>query len=225
MRIAGLFAAHHKPMTLDIQAGKIAAIEPGVVRADLGDDEHYIAAGMIDAQHNGYLGLGFPDLKCTVDNIKTIIDANWKTGTTHFYPTIYTNTDEVYTHALRTIAAAAEDPKYGRAILGVHVEGPYLSPVDGPRGSHLLKYIREPNLAEFKKWHDVSGKRIKLVTVAPEINGALDFIRAAKRMKIKVALGHHNATAEQIQAAIEAGADMVTHLGNGAHRMVNRFHN
>lgn len=225
MRIAGLSPATHKPVTFDIQAGKIAAVEPGVVRADLGDENHYISAGMIDVQHNGYLGLAFGDLKCTVDSIKKIVDANWKTGTTHFYPTIYTNSNEVYVHALKTIDAAARDPQTRGTILGVHVEGPYLSPDDGPRGSHLLQFIRKPNVAEFTHWHDASGKRIKLVTVAPEIDGALGFIRAARRLKVKVALGHHNATLEQINAAIEAGADMVTHLGNGAHRMVNRFHN
>ena len=225
MRIAGLSPATQQPITLEIRDGTIGVVEAGVVRADLGDSQHFLAAGMIDAQHNGYLGHAFADLKCTVDHIKSIIEANWRTGTTHFYPTLYTNTDAVYTHALRTIDAAAQDAKYGRAILGVHVEGPYLSPVDGPRGSHMLEFIREPNIAEFKRWHEASGKRIKLVTVAPEINGALDFIRAARKLKVKVSLGHHNATGEQIQAAIAAGADMVTHLGNGAHRMINRFHN
>lgn len=225
MRIAGLSPATNQPITVEIRDGLIAAIEPGVVRADHGDAEHYLSAGLIDVQHNGYLGIGFGDLSCTVERIRTVIEANWQSGTTHFFPTIYTNSDEVYTHALKTIAAAAEDPRIGRSILGVHVEGPYLSPEDGPRGSHLLKYIRKPDLAEFQRWQTAAGGRIKLVTVAPEIAGALEFIRAARGMGVKVALGHHNGSAAQIAAAVAAGADMVTHLGNGAHRMVNRFHN
>lgn len=229
MRIAALSPVNDAPITLEIQQGKIVEVTQGVVRPDINEAESarpcYAAAGMIDVQHNGYLGHSFADLKCTVQQIKDIIYANWKTGTTHFYPTIYTNTDEVYMHALRTINEAAQDPNFGRAILGVHVEGPYLSPEDGPRGSHMREFIRPPNLAEFRKWHDASGKRIRLVTVAPEVAGGMDFIRAARKLKVKVALGHHNATGAQIQEAVAAGADMVTHLGNGAHRMVNRFHN
>jgi N-acetylglucosamine-6-phosphate deacetylase len=85
--------------------------------------------------------------------------------------------------------------------------------------------VREPNWDEFARWQDAAGGRIRLVTLAPELAGALPMIERMTEMGIIVAIGHTAATAEQIRSAIAAGARMSTHLGNGAHAVLRRHPN
>ena len=100
-------------------------------------------------------------------------------------------------------------------IPGVHVEGPHLSPEDGPRGAHLCEYIRPPSIAEFDRWQQASGNLVKWVTLSPHFNEAPDYIAALRDRGILVSVGHTHASIEQIHAAVDAGATLSTHLGNG----------
>ncbi len=111
------------------------------------------------------------------------------------------------------------------SIPGFHLEGPYISPVKGFRGAHLEKYIREPDWDEFMELQKAANNWIKLITVAPEIEGAIPFIQNCTQAGIVVSLGHHNGNAQQINAAAIAGASMATHLGNGCANMINRHNN
>jgi N-acetylglucosamine-6-phosphate deacetylase len=111
------------------------------------------------------------------------------------------------------------------SIPGFHLEGPYISGEDGYRGAHPEKYVRKPDWKEFMELFDASGKNIMQVTVAPEIEGAMEFISRCQEMGIIVGLGHHNASPEIIDEAVSKGARIATHLGNGCANMINRHLN
>ena len=104
-------------------------------------------------------------------------------------------------------------------VCGCHLEGPYISAEDGPRGAHPREHVRHADWNEFQQLQEISGNRIKLVTLAPEVDGALDFIRTAVASGVVISIGHTAASPEQIRAAVDAGARLRrTHLGNGSAR-------
>jgi N-acetylglucosamine-6-phosphate deacetylase len=107
----------------------------------------------------------------------------------------------------------------------MHLEGPYISPEDGPRGAHARQHVRPPDWDEFRRLQDAAGGGIRLVTLAPEHDGALPFIERLTASGVVVALGHTAAAGPRIRDAIRAGARLSTHLGNGAHAVLPRHPN
>lgn len=188
--------------------------------------ENWIAPGLIDVQVNGMGGydLNSPDI--TIDTVRQIVKVLNKGGVTRFCPTVVTGTKERMLHCIRTIAEACQtDSAVDHAVIGIHVEGPFISPEDGPRGAHNLSWVRDPDWNEFLEWNKVADGRIAKVTLAPEKNGAIPFIEKLCNLGIVASIGHCNATEEQIQEAVRAGAKMSTHLGNGAHPFIKRHPN
>jgi N-acetylglucosamine-6-phosphate deacetylase len=116
-------------------------------------------------------------------------------------------------------------PDIKEAIPGIHIEGPFISSEEGPRGCHDLSFIRDPDFEEFKQWQEAAEGRIVMVTVAPEREGSLDFIRKVTRTGVKIAIGHTGATPEIIKQAIKAGARFSTHLGNGSYLILPKVNN
>jgi N-acetylglucosamine-6-phosphate deacetylase len=108
---------------------------------------------------------------------------------------------------------------------GFHVEGPHISPDDGPRGAHPRRWVRKPDIDEFKSWQEATGGRVRLVTVAPEWPEAPRYIEALVAQNVVVSIGHTNSEAHHIADAVSAGATMSTHLGNGAHSVLRRHPN
>jgi N-acetylglucosamine-6-phosphate deacetylase len=121
--------------------------------------------------------------------------------------------------------ALDDDPRLGRAVPGLHVEGPFISAEDGPRGAHPLEHVRDPDWDEFRAFQEAAGGRIRIVTLAPERPGALPFIERLAESGVVVALGHTAAEPETIGDAVLAGARLSTHLGNGAHAQLRRHPN
>jgi N-acetylglucosamine-6-phosphate deacetylase len=111
------------------------------------------------------------------------------------------------------------------SVAGFHLEGPYISDVDGYRGAHPKEFVRKPDWNEFLKLNSAAGGKILLVTIAPETEGAVEFINRCKDKGIIVSLGHHNGSAEIIKEAIDNGAELATHLGNGCASTINRHKN
>jgi N-acetylglucosamine-6-phosphate deacetylase len=105
------------------------------------------------------------------------------------------------------------------------MEGPYISPVDGYRGAHPLRWVRPPDWEEFLQYYEASGEKILQVSMAPEVQGARDFQRKCRERGIRIALAHHNGPADVIKAAIDEGAVISTHLGNGCANMIHRHEN
>jgi N-acetylglucosamine-6-phosphate deacetylase len=110
-------------------------------------------------------------------------------------------------------------------VAGCHLEGPFISKEDGPRGAHPLQHVRPADWDEFQKLQDAAGGLIRLVTLAAEAEGAVEFIRRAVDAGITIAIGHTAANSDQITAAVDAGARLSTHLGNGAHGQIRRHPN
>ncbi len=140
-------------------------------------------------------------------------------GVTGFLATVATLPRETLHAAVGAIdAAVGSEP--GARILGIHLEGPYLSPWRA--GAQVGRWMRTPSIEEFDSLLDAAGGRIRLVTVAPELEGALPFVAAVRDRDVTVALGHTNATQEEMMLGIEAGATHVTHLFNAMRELHHR---
>lgn len=186
----------------------------------------WVAPGLFDLQINGCEGHGFNSGNLTTTSVRHVVDVCRRHGITALCPTLVTNSFEALTHALGTLRQACEtDPEVARAVPGFHLEGPYISPEDGPRGAHSRRHVRRPDWDEFCRLQDASGGRIRLVTLAPEHEQAMPFIERLAASGVVVALGHTAANGTQIRAAITAGARLSTHLGNGCHALLPRHDN
>jgi len=185
-----------------------------------------LSPGWIDVQVNGFAGVDYCSPVTPVEEIARSVHVIWSTGVTRFFPTVITGSVENMAGSIRNLAKAkATLAREGRAMEGFHIEGPHISPDDGPRGAHPVEAVRPPDIAEFNRWMDLSDGHIKLVTVAPEWPGIADYIENAVRHGVVVAIGHTNANSAQIADAVRAGATMSTHLGNGAHTVLRRHPN
>ncbi|MEK7830551.1 MAG: amidohydrolase family protein, partial [Acidobacteriota bacterium] len=123
------------------------------------------------------------------------------------------------------VRAADESPEFARAFIGVHLEGPFISTEDGPRGAHPRQHVCPPDWDQFRRWQDAAGGQIRLLTLSPEWPESCDFIERAAASGVIVAIGHTAATPMQISDAVKAGAKLSTHLGNGSHAKIDRHPN
>jgi N-acetylglucosamine-6-phosphate deacetylase len=188
-------------------------------------DGAWLSPGWIDLQVNGFGGVDYNNPTCTLEEISQSIRLQFSTGVTRFYPTVITGSSEDMLGALRNLKCAKETLAEGAAIDGFHVEGPHISPDDGPRGAHPLRWVRPPDLDEFRRWQDATNNQLRIVTLAPEWPQAPRYIEFITDEGVVASIGHTNATAEQIADAVAAGATLSTHLGNGAHAVMRRHPN
>jgi N-acetylglucosamine-6-phosphate deacetylase len=209
--ITGRDPASGNVLKVIIENGRIRAILPSPV-----EEAPWLSSGFIDLQVNGYLGsdVNADDVEPGV--IIALTQKMLALGVTTFLPTIITDSEEKIVHALQAIAQARRaNPMVAHAIPFAHVEGPFISPNDGPRGAHDREHVRPASLAEFERWQAACDGLVGMVTVSPHDDDALAFIAALADRGVVVAIGHSHATAEQIHAAADAGATLSTHLGNG----------
>jgi len=186
----------------------------------------YIAPAFFDLQINGAMGVAFSDINLDESGIRKVLSVCRLHGISAICPTIITNAHDVLLHGFNTLRKACEsDPAIDRAMPCFHLEGPYISSEDGARGAHLKQHVRNPNFDEFNQYQAASGNRIKLLTLAPELPGAIDFIRKINLEGVVVSIGHTAASPALIREAIAAGASLSTHLGNGSHAMWPRHEN
>lgn len=168
-----------------------------------------VVPGYLDLQVNGAHGV---DLTLDPDRLPEVADALTRYGVTGFLPTLVSHPAGTVARAVqalsRPVAPGAARP------LGWHVEGPFLAPAR--RGAHRLEHLRRPDLAEaaseVASWSPDGG--VRMVTLAPELPGAPDLVRVLAGRGVVVSLGHTEATADQVRAAVDAGARAVTHLFN-----------
>jgi N-acetylglucosamine-6-phosphate deacetylase len=228
MRVKAKIGAGDKPVELYIADGRLAP-QPGAIlsqECDLGAEDLRVAPGLIDIQINGYDGVDFNDPDTGAEQIVAAMRRLWRAGVTAFCPTIITESFDHITKCVSNLVRAAdESPEFARAMVGIHVEGPFISPEDGPRGAHPKLHTRAPDWNEFQRWQDAARGRIRIVTLSPEWPGAIDFIEQAAASGVVVAIGHTAATPAQIAGAARAGAKLSTHLGNGSHAKIDRHPN
>ncbi|MDE0102283.1 MAG: N-acetylglucosamine-6-phosphate deacetylase [Bryobacterales bacterium] len=189
------------------------------------DTDRHISPGWMDLQVNGFAGIDYNDPRSPMDEIARSIDVQRSTGVARLYPTVITGSGPDMEGSLRNLARARRVLPNGDAFLGFHVEGPWISPHDGPRGAHPKQHVRAPSIEEFERFQDAAEGLVRLVTLGPEHERACRVIEHMVEHGVVVSIGHTNATAEQISDAVLAGATMSTHLGNGAHSMVPRHDN
>jgi len=233
-RVEGIYYLTGLPVSVEIADGKIANIER-LDKLTEANNSFFIAPGLIDIQINGFNGVSFSlegtevtlanSGELSVEDIEKVTEGLWREGVTTFFPTLTTNSKGLLLKNITILAKAKEEPSIRGSIAGFHLEGPYISAIDGYRGAHPLGHVRKPDWDEFLELNSASGGKILLVTVAPEVEGALGFIKKCREAGIIVSLGHHNGSAEIIKQAIDNGACMATHLGNGCAGQINRHLN
>lgn len=184
--------------------------------------ELVMSRGWIDIQVNGALGVPFNSSELTASDVHRITEHLRSQGVTQYCPTLITDSRERLKQVLRTLARAASEPPSSEAIIAIHLEGPYISPVDGPRGAHPRRWVRPPDRDEFLCLQDAAAGLIGIVTLAPELPGALEFIEWLRSEGVIPAIGHTDATPEQIFAAADHGALLATHVSNAASEQQHR---
>jgi len=220
MKIKGNILGETGCWEITIESGTIAQIE----RISDVPSQYWITPGLFDIQVNGYRGVDLTNAKLSIDDVAAVEKEMIAHGIFRWCPTVITAPPAVIEHCLRTIRKAEE---LGRVthIHCIHLEGPYLSSQVGYRGIHPVAFLHDPDPAEFDAFQQAAGGRIGLVTLAPERQGAIDFISRLTTESIRVALGHFNADEDTIQQAVVAGATLSTHLFNGCVSTTNRHSN
>lgn len=186
----------------------------------------WISAGLIDLQVNGYAGLDLNGTDIVPDTVAALSRALLTMGVTSFAATVITAREEEMVHRLRTIAeGCSRDAVAAACIPLIHVEGPHISPLDGFRGAHPANCVRPPSLAEFDRWQAAGGGMVGLVTLSPHFAGSNEYIAALVGRGVHVSIGHTHASQLQIEQAVESGARLSTHLGNGIAPLLDRHPN
>lgn len=222
MQIAGRRYDTGEAVAVEIDNGRIVGLTP----IDPGQQLPWIAPGFVDLQVNGYRGQEFNDPALSIEKVENVCRAMDEDGVTGFCPTSTTHSFAVQSNAMRRLADACEQSRVvASRVPGFHLEGPYISSVDGPRGAHPREHCRPPNWDEFRRMQDAAAGRIRILTMSPEYEGAARFIEKVAATGVLVAIGHTNADSAQIESAVRAGARMSTHLGNGAHGQIRRHPN
>jgi len=221
MRCSGRDVSTRELVTVE-GSGAIQSVEPLFGAEDRGE---WIAPGFIDLQVNGFAGVDYNSPSVSHEEIERSIRALFTTGVTRFLPTVITGSPDGMLGALRNLAQARAAGGVMLAIEGFHVEGPHISPEDGPRGAHPRRWVRPPDVDEYRRWQDATGGAVKLVTLAPEWPEAPHYIEHLSRDGVVTSIGHTRATVQQIQDAVSAGATLSTHLGNGADSILPRHPN
>jgi N-acetylglucosamine-6-phosphate deacetylase len=194
-------------------------------KAHIGGATAIIGPTLFDIQVNGYGGVNLQGSEVVPEDFARIGAALAKTGVSHWIPTLITGAQRDMEHGCRIFADAVQDKYVARAVPGLHIEGPYISPLDGPRGAHAKRHVRKPSIREFDRLLKAADGKISYTTVAPEVPGAIAYIKAVTRRGVVVSLGHHNAEPDQIARAVDAGARLCTHLGNGIAAKLQRHFN
>jgi len=176
--------------------------------------------GLVDLQVNGFGGVDFNTAALRADQVRGMLPAIRATGVTRFLPTLITGPLERFEVCARVLNEVA-DP----SIAGIHMEGPYISPLDGPRGAHAREHCTTASLDDFSRRQEAAGGRIVLVTLAPEVPGTIPLTEFLVQNGVRVAIGHTNAPPEMVRDAIRAGATLSTHLGNGCAATLPRHPN
>lgn len=186
--------------------------------------------GLVDIQVNGYAGFDFNDPveALSIDGLRRTCRAMRRRGVVAVLATLGTDAISRITGRLaRLVRLRRQDEAVACLIAGFHVEGPMISSEEGPRGAHAAEHTMTPAEAPnfLREIQEASEGMLRLLTLAPELPGALALIAEATAAGVTVALGHHAAGAEILDEAVRAGAKMCTHLGNGSHAMLPRLDN
>lgn len=221
-----LEALHYRsrePVRISLEGRRIRSISKlRRVKRDL----PLIAPGLVDLHINGYRGHDFNAPATGAANFELAVKELHAVGVTTLLPTLVTCAARDLEELIIGVRSACRASRWVRnAVAGLHLEGPFISPEDGARGVHDLRFVRAPEAAALDRWQRVAQGSIRMITLSPEWKGAEDFIRHCRARRVAVSIGHTAALPERIAAAVQAGARFSTHLGNGSHLLLPRHHN
>jgi len=212
-----------EPVLLEIENGRILR------RTPIPDEDGLprLLPVLVDLQHNGALGYSYNNLREDGEKeLEEIASHLLRHGVGRVLPTLTTADYAILETGAHSLNGILEhNRKLNRLFMGIFHEGVFISPEYGWRGGHQEQFIRKPDWEKFSRLNELSGGRVRVVNLAPEVDGALDFIPKAVRAGIKVSLGHCNPASEIIHKAADSGASMVTHFGNGSAPVIHRFAN
>lgn len=205
-------SAPGKPCRYTVDAdGRIQAVELAAASG-----EEVITLGLVDIQVNGFAGVDFNADGLTAEALDKALAAMLATGVTRCLPTLITAEPDRLRARLLAIDAAIAESRLGPWMVeGLHIEGPFLSPEDGYAGCHPKDAMRPPSVTTYDALTAELRAPVRIVTVAPERDGAIALIEALCARGIRVAIGHTKATRAEVERAAAAGARLSTHLGNG----------
>jgi N-acetylglucosamine-6-phosphate deacetylase len=182
--------------------------------------------GYIDLQVNGFAGVDFNGDELTGEDLLHACQSLRSDGAAGFLPTVITADLEAMVRRLARIVELREtDSLAEEMILGLHIEGPFISRIPGYVGAHPTEHVRAASLDELKRLLEAAGGLAKIVTLAPEHDPDMHLTRFLVEQGITVSAGHCDPTLEQLQAAVDAGVSMFTHLGNGCPAQVHKHDN
>jgi N-acetylglucosamine-6-phosphate deacetylase len=185
-----------------------------------------VLSSLFDLQVNGFAGVDFQQPELGQAELRRAVDALRRHQTHRIFLTLISDEIDALCRKFERIEEFRKrDSVISETVCGYHLEGPWLSPEDGYCGAHSGALQRPPSLADFRRLNDAAGGNLRLVTLAPEWPGAVEFIAAVVTSGTQVSLGHTNASDEIIDAAIRAGATLCTHLGNGVPQVLPRHDN
>ncbi len=228
--LEGIHYRSRKVIRLGMRDGRIYSLtevdEASASSASSGSKLPVIAPGLVDLQINGMKGIDFNDPELLPRQLEEVALLLLKEGVTRFYPTLITGPVERTSYLIKTFMDLQTIGGTAAAMVGgLHLEGPFISKEDGPRGAHSLKYCLDPDISQLQRWQEEAEGFIKIITLAPELPGSEELIRASVELGMVVAIAHTAANTEQIQRAVDAGATLSTHLGNGCHPVLPRHPN
>ncbi|MFJ8244748.1 N-acetylglucosamine-6-phosphate deacetylase [Peribacillus asahii] len=183
-------------------------------------DSYHVIPGMIDVHIHGANGADTMD--ATYDSLKRIANVLPQEGVTSFLATTLTQKRDKIENALRNAAQYIQNqqPDGHAELLGVHLEGPFIS--EKRAGAQPVECILKPDLQMFLRWQEIALESIKMVTIAPELEGSLELINYLSKHGVIASIGHTDATYEEVLQGIQAGASHATHLFNGMRGLHHR---
>ena len=184
----------------------------------------YNLPGWVDLQVNGHAGISFFAEDLTADRVAEATEKLVEAGTAGFLATVVTTPPVVMEHCLAVLGKGCEDKRLSNHLLGIHLEGPFLSPEPGARGAHPSEFMVPPTIERFNELQDLAGGNIRVLTLAPELPGAIPFIEEVSETVV-CSGGHTLASYEDMRNAAMAGLRLWTHLGNGIPKEVHRHEN
>lgn len=187
---------------------------------------HASAPGFFDLQVNGYAGVDFNTEGLSAQDLHMACQKLVDDGAQGMLATIITEKIPLMVSRLaRLVELREKDPFIQQVIKGIHIEGPFFNENPGYRGAHPEDAIHPGDVDEMKQLLDAAGGLTRIVTLAPERDPGLKVTSMLAKAGVVVSIGHANPTADQLDAAIDAGASMWTHLGNGCPMQMHRHEN
>lgn len=209
--------------------GRILHVNGGVIESEVACAAQglpVLSPGLIDLQINGYRGHDLNSAMLAPSEVEALSDELCRVGVAAYLPTLITASEQSLCQKLSAIKEAHQTlPRSKSMIAGIHVEGPSISLKQGPLGAHPAQHVRRPSIDEFERWQEAAEGLVSMITIAPEVEGAMAYIRHVSGQGVCVSLGHCDASEEDIVRAVDAGAQMSTHLGNGIDNMIPRHPN